>query len=103
MDNSKKGITMNSIMTIEDGVEIWKNEHGKPHRLNGPAIKFPNGNEEWWVNGKMHREVGPAFTSKAGLKFWYRNGKLHRENGPAVETPEKKVVYYLNGEKTSPF
>lgn len=30
------------------------------HRVNGPAVEWPDGDKEWWVNGLRHREDGPA-------------------------------------------
>lgn len=30
--------------------------HGKPHRLNGPAIEYNDGRKEWFINGKQYNE-----------------------------------------------
>ena len=77
----------------------------KPHRLDGPAVVWNDGSEEWWVNGKRHRLDGPAVILLSGVrnnldrycintyntlekgtsKEWWVDGKLHREDGPAIE------------------
>jgi len=36
----------------------WRNEQGKLHREDGPAVELDNGDKSWWVNGKLHREDG---------------------------------------------
>lgn len=75
--------------------EVWRNDRGEVHRLDGPAriIRDKNGNvdrEEWWKNGLLHREDGPAIvTNYQSGAFgychkWFREGRLHRERGPAI-------------------
>lgn len=46
----------------------------KLHREDGPAIEYPDGGKEWWVNGKLHREDGPAIEWSDGHKEWWVNG-----------------------------
>jgi len=36
----------------ECGNRIWLT-NGIIHRLDGPAVEYPSGNKEWWVNGKI--------------------------------------------------
>jgi len=45
------------------------------HRLDGPAVIYPNGVKEWWVGGKQHRLDGPAILFTNGEKGYYINGK----------------------------
>jgi len=81
-----------STLTIgTTGIKLWKNKKREYHRLDGPAIIYKNGSEEWWENGKLHRLYGPAIDYADGRKEWWENGKLHREDGPAI--------LYTNGEK----
>jgi len=70
------------------GIE-WR-VNGKPHRTDGPAKLFHNGNTEWYINGKLHRIGGPAREWSDGgpqwfvhVKQWWVNGRLHRLDGPA--------------------
>lgn len=89
------------------GKKEWANSKGY-HRVDGPAIIWPNGNEEWYLNGQKHRTGGPAVTvvdTKAstslrvlGNKKWYRHGKYHREDGPALEYGNGCEYWYYEGE-----
>jgi hypothetical protein len=63
-----------------NGVKRWRNEKNKLHRLNGPAI-VDNGYEAWWVNGKRHRLDGPAMTWPDGINEWWVNGKELTQQG----------------------
>lgn len=36
----------------DDGEEQFRNEKGLFHRLDGPAITYPDGNVEFWLNGE---------------------------------------------------
>ena len=47
-------------------------------------------------NGKRHNENSPAIICSNGTKYWYQNGKLHREDGPAIEYADGYNDYYLN-------
>jgi hypothetical protein len=45
------------------------------HRLDGPAVEWPNGTKAWYVNGKLHRTDGPAVEYIDGRKSWYVDNK----------------------------
>ena len=53
----------------------WLN--GKLHREDGPAVEWPNGNKEWWLNDKPYTleeflEKTPlSREEKIGLKLTY--------------------------------
>jgi len=67
----------------------------KTHRENGPAIIYPYGSEEWYVNGYRHRLNCPAVIAN-GEEKWYKSGFLHRLDGPAViANGEEK--WYIDG------
>ena len=83
--------TDNHMSINVHGTKEWRLPNGDLHREDGPAIKYADGGEQWWINGELHREGGPAITHATGSKFWYINGKRHREDGPAIE--------YKNGDK----
>jgi len=69
------------IVTVENnGTIIWRNEKGKYHRLEGPAIEWANGDKSWYKEGLRHRMDGPAREFTDGNKEWYINGvKLSEE------------------------
>ena len=41
-----------SIITQPDGVVVYLNAEGKPHRTAGPAIVYPDGDQRWFLNGE---------------------------------------------------
>ena len=44
-----------------------------PHREDGPAVEYANGEKIWKVNGITHRLDGPAHITSDGDKVWYIN------------------------------
>ena len=48
---------------------------GKQHRVNGPAVIYPDGYESWYLNGKRHRVNGPSVTHTNGSQQWYLHGE----------------------------
>ena len=81
------------------------NKDGQRHRVDGPAVEYANGIQEWWLNDKLHRTDGPAITFANGNKWWYQNGILHREDGPAIERShdDGNHDFYIKGRKISEF
>ena len=69
------------------------------HRVDGPAIEYPNGHKAWYLNGKLHRIDGPAIEWADGTKWWYLNGRHHRIDGPAREWSNGSKDWFLNGER----
>jgi hypothetical protein len=53
-------LLISQIFVESDSRQIWKLPNGRPHRTDGPAVIYPNGDQEWWVDGKRHRSDGPA-------------------------------------------
>jgi hypothetical protein len=85
--------------TDDDGNRQWRNKKGEYHRLDGPAIEYINGHEEWWVNGRCHRLDGPAVELPGGSKQWWVDDKLHRLDGPAMEWAGGDNSWWVNYEK----
>lgn len=52
----------------------WRDENGYFHRIDGPAIMFNDGGEQWRLHGKLHRTDGPAIKKADGTKYWFING-----------------------------
>lgn len=78
------------------GTKSWM-LHGKLHRINGPAVEYPDGDKVWYLHDKRHRDGGPAVEYADGGKEWWRHGKRHREDGPACEWSSGRKEWYLNG------
>ena len=87
------------IVTLKDGRKYYYKDKSKTilHRIDGPAIKWANGNEAWYVNGKRHRLDGPAYDYAEGGKAWYVDDKLHRLDGPAFEYTDEDKAWFVNG------
>jgi len=55
--------------------------------------------------GKLHRDDAPAMIYNNGTKIWYQHGKRHRTDGPAVtapitdENPYDRDEYWLDGKR----
>ena len=54
------------------GTKLWF-KNSQYHRLNGPALIYPDGNKYWYKNHKLHREDGPALIYANGDSLWYKN------------------------------
>ena len=67
----------------QDGHQEWY-QNGYRHRADGPATIFVDGSESWWYQGQRHREDGPAAIDVGNVEAWYYRGKLHRTDGPAI-------------------
>jgi hypothetical protein len=72
----------------------YTNERNEIHRLDGPAIIYPSGTEEWYKNNYLHRLDGPAIKRPDGTEEWRINGTRHREDGPTSIFP-----FPINGSK----
>jgi hypothetical protein len=80
------------------GAKRYCNKNGQLHRLDGPAIEYPDGYKAWYQNGKPYRLNGPAIEYSDGSKSWYQDGQLHRLDGPAVECSDGTRLWYFKGE-----
>ena len=69
---------------------------GRLHRIDGPAVIFADGYQEWWQNGCIHRLDGPAVSTPHGDQQWWINGQLHRLDGPAVIYPDGGQEWYIH-------
>jgi hypothetical protein len=62
------------IRIDKNGIKRYYNSLGQLHRLDGPAVINPDGNQLWYHNGKLHRENGPAANFFNGTQKWYMDG-----------------------------
>ncbi len=75
----------------------YKDEHGKPHRDDGPAVIEPDGELKWYQHGELHRNGGPAWVLSDGERRWYQYNQLHRDDGPAIIEADGTQVWYQRG------
>lgn len=59
----------------ENNVNIYY-LNGYPHRDNGPAIEWNNGDKEYFINGRLHREDGPAVERGNKKEWWYKGNQI---------------------------
>ena len=85
-------MSMSNPVIDQDGNKVWHNEQGKLHRVDGPAIKWWNGDKAWWSHGNLHREDGPAIEYANGDKEWYLNDKQYTEEEFALLQFMKGVI-----------
>ena len=54
------------------GATVYRNHLGQIHRVHGPAVIWPYGSKDWYLDGKRHRTDGPAIVWPNGaLSRWY--------------------------------
>jgi hypothetical protein len=63
---------------LKDKIE-YRNEKGKLHRLDGPAVEWNSGSKFWYINGNRHRLDGPAVEYYDGDKSWCLNDEYYTE------------------------
>ena len=67
------------------------------HRINGPAIKWKYGADEWFISGQHHRLNGPADECVSDYRYWLLNNNLHCIEGPAAECVPDTKEWWING------
>jgi hypothetical protein len=82
---------ISDFATADNTQKYWYNKQNQFHREDGPAVKLPNGINQWWVNGKLHRLDGPAIEGPSDKGYWI-NDKLVTEDG----FPKAVVMFLLN-------
>jgi hypothetical protein len=92
---------MKSVKSIDHNTEIWRDAvSGLLHRVGGPAVIYPNGQQKWFQNGRLHCEDGPAIIYANQDCEWWINDKRHREDGPAIMYSHGEMEW-LDGVKLS--
>jgi hypothetical protein len=89
---------MSNLFVDEFGIRKWF-LNGCLHRVDGPAIEFPNGSSIWCINGVPHREDGPAVKLVDGSEKWYLNGKLLTKESWLEKIPEESKMETLFNSK----
>ncbi len=62
------------------------------HRVDGPAIIWGDGREDWYLNGELHRVDGPAIIWGNGDKEWYLTGEWYSFEEFLRMLPEEDAV-----------
>lgn len=64
---------------------------------------YENAGKCWWKDGLAHRVNGPAARWPNGDQEWYKNGKRHNTNGPAVIYSDGTFEFRINGREISEY
>jgi hypothetical protein len=72
------------IDRIEENDRVCYRLNGVPHRPNGPAFEWPNGDWSWSLYGKIHRYYGPAACNETIDKYHGGNSKFWVLHGEGV-------------------
>lgn len=70
---------MKSILTKVGETNYYYNEQGQLHRVDGPAVEWPDGSKKWYLNGNLHSVEGPAILFGDGSTQYAIEGKLMTE------------------------
>ena len=76
---------------------VYRDEEGRAHRENGPAVLWNYGQEEHYLHGILHRIGGPAVHNLGGYRAYYEHGQLHRLDGPAIVHPYGSNEWWVRG------
>jgi hypothetical protein len=69
---------LENLPRVDPPIEYFK--ESKLHRIDGPAVIWPDGNQYYYFNGEKHRFEGPAVIHDDGTKEWYINGVKYRSH-----------------------
>ena len=71
---------MQPTMTTDEYGTIRYTLYGRLHRLDGPAVIWPDGTQCWCLHGQRCREDGPAVFPADGDEEWFINDKRYTFN-----------------------
>lgn len=93
------GVPVGVEPEIECPIEAWYT-HGKKHNPKGPAVKWLDGRQEYWLDGEELKQeewllkTAQLFKDESvGRTLYYKDAAksiLHNSNGPAVIRPNSK-------------
>lgn len=95
---------------ISDGNKVWRDEEGRIHRYDGPAVVHSDGTMIWYHHGQIHRDerVGgdgslclghrilPAIIFANGACEWFQHGEAHCDERDA-DGYLLPTIMYANG------
>lgn len=85
---------MKSIKTkLLDGTVEYR-LNGKLHRVDGPAVEYPDGRKRWYQDDKLHRLDGPAIEYPYGTKEWWLGTKEWWLDGKQLSEKEFRKISY---------
>ncbi len=67
-------------LILSGGAQMSFNKNGLKHKVDGPAVKFRNGDELYFKNGLLHNDNGPAIKYKDGHKEYFLMNKKYSKD-----------------------
>ena len=64
------------------GTVRWRDDEGRRHREDGPAVVWPDGTQYWFNHGRYHFAHGPSDLYASGSLRWYEDGRHLRRRDP---------------------
>ena len=55
------------MQVLADGKRVW-HLNGQLHREDGPAVEWPDGMCEWWLNGERQPDPPPPVMAQPGVR-----------------------------------
>jgi len=74
-------------------------QHGRLHRLDGPAIIRYDGVQVWCVNGQEHRDGDKPSRRGGDYLRWCMRGQIHRADGPAILKKNGDQEFWFEGKR----
>jgi len=78
----------------------YRDDSGKLHRTDGPAIEWNNGAKHWYEFGKRHRVDGPAEIMFNGTEHYYFDDKRITEEEFKLMGRKIKIKKIINNGNT---
>lgn len=90
---------MAKVVIDSDGTKTYYNDDGQIHREDGPALIYPNGCTEHWINGEYasNYELGAPDVVDEGGVTWWHDRQHHSINRPANDYPNGQKLWLDNG------
>lgn len=79
------------------------NDKGKPHNINGPAIIYKSGRQEWWQNGVKHRTGGPAVMQTGYQEYYIWGKKISQSEYYSIQNNNKYIANDNNNHFSSTY
>lgn len=84
------------------GIKTYRDNKGRLHREDGPAVIYPDGSKFYHVNGSRTSITQPTSYFDNGYVEWNLYAIPHRDNGPACASPNGLLRWVDDGERIWP-
>lgn len=82
---------------MEENIQEFEERWKVPMNFTGKCKIKEDGTVRYYLKGSLHRLDGPALEYPDGSKFWCKQGAEHRLDGPAVEYADGTIEWWVKG------